>query len=204
MSEVEAWLEPHLPPRGTGLALDIGANAGHWTTVLADRCEEVHAFEPNPQCHHTLRGRTAARRNVRLCEFAVGDDIGDIALRLYPNHAHATAFDDLETLPRGDRVEMVSVPVVSLDQVGYQWRTVDYIKIDTEGAERHIVQGAAGTLLASMPQLLIECHTAANRDWLIDTLTRFGYQPEHLPHPHAGVPDGHCWVVCERPHVGAH
>ena len=200
MSEVEAWLQPHIPAGGR-LALDVGANAGNWTAMLAQSFSEVHAFEPNPQALHMLRGRLAARGNVRLCEFAVGDDVGDLALRLYPNHAHASAYDpgDLDTLARGDRVDTVKVPLVSLDSMGYQWRPVDFLKIDTEGAERDVLIGAHATLYASRPHLLIECHTEANRYWIPGWLDNLGYQPVTVNHPHAGVPEGHCWIVAERP-----
>lgn len=200
MSEVESWLQPYLPEHGQ-LALDIGANVGNWTIALSRLCEEVHAFEPNPQCLHMLRGKLAARENVRICEFALGDDVGDLVLHLYPHHAHASAFtgDDLDTLARGDLLERVKVPLVSLDALGYQWRPVDYIKIDTEGAERDVLIGAAHTLNLCRPRLLIEVHTEENRDWIESWLGNFDYQPELLPHPNPGVPAGHCWIVAARP-----
>lgn len=199
MSEVEAWLQPHLPTPGQQLALDVGANVGSWSLTLADRCQEVHAFEPNPQCLAMLRGRLAARQNVRLCEFALGDDVGDLVLHLYPHHAHATAYDRLDTLPRGEETRRVKVPLVSLDALGYQWRPVDYIKIDTEGGERDVIAGAAHTLNMCRPSLLIEVHTEENRDWIASFLKNFDYEPTVLPHPHAGVPAGHCWIVAGRP-----
>lgn len=198
MSEVESWLQPHLPQNGQ-LAIDVGANAGNWTIALSQLCDEVHAFEPNPQCLHMLRGKLAARGNVRLCEFALGDDVGDLVLSLYPHHAHATAYQNLDTLPRGDQLERIKVPLVSLDALGYQWRPVDYIKIDTEGGERDVIAGAAHTLSMCRPQLLIEVHTEENRDWIRSFLTNFDYKPTILPHPNPSVPDGHCWIVAERP-----
>lgn len=196
MSEVEAWLQPHIPAAGQ-LALDVGANAGNWSAALAERFAEVHAFEPNPQALHMLRGRLAARSNVRLCEFALGDDVGDLVLRLYANHAHASAFTDtdLDTLPRGAGVAAIKVPLVSLDALGYQWRPVDFVKVDVEGAERDVLVGAQKTLWASRPALLIEVHTVPNRYWIPGWLENFGYQPVTIPHPHPGVPEGHCWIV---------
>jgi len=201
VSEVEHWLERFLPAPGSQLAIDVGANVGNWAAVLADRCSEVHAFEPNPQALHMLRGRLAARANVRLCEFALGDDVGDLALHLYDHHAHASAFadGDLDTLTRGGMVSTIKVPLVSLDALGYQWRPVDFVKIDVEGGERDVLAGAQRTLWASHPNLLIEIHTEDNRDWIASWLRNFDYQPDVIPHPHEGVPEGHCWVVADRP-----
>lgn len=196
MSEVEAWLEPHIPQSGQ-LAIDVGANTGNWSVELSERFGEVHAFEPNPQALHMLRGRLAARGNVRLCEFALGDDVGDLVLRLYPHHAHASAYaaEELDTLSRGVELERVKVPLVSLDALGYQWRPVDFLKIDTEGGERDVLAGAAHTLHLTHPSLLIEVHTDDNREWIPSWLRNFGYEPSVIPHPHQGVPSGHCWVV---------
>lgn len=203
MSEVEPWLRDYLPQPGSRLALDVGANIGNWTAALAERCGEVHAFEPNPQCHHMLRGFMAARQNVRLCEFAVGDDVGEMLLRQYPHHSHASAFvgGDLDTISRGEVTGTLKVPLVTLDGMGYQWRPVDFIKVDTEGGERDVLWGARETLAFSQPSLLVEVHTAVNRDWLVEWLPSFGYEPTVLPHPHEGVPDGHCWIIADRPPV---
>ena len=201
MSEVEPWLADHLPAPGTGLALDIGANIGNWSVELASRCREVHAFEPNPQCHQMLLGRLAGRGNVRVFEAAVGDDVGSLSLHLYGSHAHASAFtdSDLDTASRGEAADTVAVPLVSLDAFGYWTRPVDYMKVDVEGAEVTVLQGAVRTLAAWRPQLLIEVHNTRNRDWLQARLPDLGYQPQLLPHPHRGVHEGHCWITATRP-----
>lgn len=201
MSEVESWLGKYIPAGGR-LALDIGANAGNWTVELAERFSETHAFEPNPQAFHMLRGRLAARANVRLCEFAVGDDVGDMVLRLYPNHAHASAYLDgeLDTMPRGGVMGRIKVPLVSLDALGYEWRPVDFVKVDTEGSERDVMLGAYRTIAASRPNLLIEVHTEDNRYWIKSWLENcLGYDPWILNHPNPDVPAGHCWIVADRP-----
>lgn len=197
MSEVEAWLTDHLPKPGTRLALDIGANVGGWTVVLSRLCAEVHAFEPNPQALPILRGFTTTRQNVRLFDAAVGDSVGDIDLHLYESSAWASAYreGELDAWRAGEPAETITVPRVSLDALGYEERPVEFMKIDVEGAERDVLIGAAGTVIRQRPALLVEIHTAANREWTLDFLGMHGYQPELIPHPHDGVPDGHCWVV---------
>lgn len=196
MSEVESWLEPYLPVGGR-VALDVGANIGSWTCLLADRFEEVHAFEPNPQAHGPLRHATADLWNVTLLDTAVGGGCGQLAgFRLYEKSVHATGFADLDTSDRGDPVGEVTVPTVSLDGLGYADRDVDFVKIDTEGAEAEILRGGFGLLMRRHPALIVEVHSLANLTDCRDTLDAAGYGGvQHLGHPHDGVHPGHCWLI---------
>ena len=199
MSEVEAWLIECLPEPGARLALDIGANVGSWATILAQLCDEVHAFEPNPQALPILRGYMTTRQNVRLFDAAVGDTVGDLDLHLYANSAWASAYreNDLDAWRDGEPSETIRVPRVTLDALGYDARPVDFVKIDVEGAECDVLRGAAGMIVRRHPRMLIEIHSAANREWALDFLDAHGYAPRLIPHPHPGVPDGHCWISAE-------
>jgi 2-polyprenyl-3-methyl-5-hydroxy-6-metoxy-1,4-benzoquinol methylase len=65
----EAWLLPYLPPDGR-IALDVGANVGQFSLDLAERFDQVHAFELNPQALDQLRAQ--APDNVRVWDCAIG------------------------------------------------------------------------------------------------------------------------------------
>lgn len=200
MSTVESWLSDHLPPPGTGLALDVGANVGAWTVELASRCDDVHAFEPNPQTYSFLRLGTANLDNVRLFDLAIGEAPGDLNLHLYGNSSWASFYreDELDAWREGEPRATISVPVASLDSLGYGNRPVEFIKIDVEGGECSVLEGARRTL-DGRPNLLVEIHTLANRDWVVGLLSALDYEPRVVKHPHPGVPDGHCWVVAKSP-----
>jgi FkbM family methyltransferase len=196
VSEVETWLQQFIPRDGL-LALDVGANVGSWTCYLADRFVEVHAFEPNPQAHGELRAATVDRENVTLIETAVGGSCGQLAeFRLYQRSVHATGFARLDTSDRGEPIGELTVPCVSLDALGYPGREVDFVKIDTEGAEVAILEGAMVLLESRQPALIVEVHSLENLDRCKTILQIAGYENvRHLPHPHAGVHPGHCWLI---------
>ena len=64
----EQWLVQFLEtgaPVGTGVAFDIGANAGEWTGLLADRCGHVVAVEPD------ARAFAVAKEKTRPCDMAI-------------------------------------------------------------------------------------------------------------------------------------
>jgi len=198
VSGVEPWLVQYLPrAQAAGVALDVGANEGDWTRALADRCDAVHAFEPNPQVATRLRVAVAPYRNVRLVELALGDRVGDIDLDLYERSEWATSYPatSLDAYRAGEPIGSITVPCHTIDRLGYQFRSVHYIKIDVEGAECAVLRGAKRTLAASRPTVLTEVHSARNRDWTVGCLRRAGYVVDVITHPDPAVPAGHCWVL---------
>lgn len=199
MSGVEPWLIDCLPTPGPGIALDVGANVGAWTIELSRRCSEVHSFEPNPQAHQQLRFHTATLSNVRLFDLALGSEAGDVELNLYADSAWASAFreDELDAWREGEPYATTTAPLVTLDSLGYVSRDVRFVKVDVEGAERDVLEGAVDTIRYQRPKLLVEIHTLANREWVLGALAGHGYEPKLIPHPHAGVSEGHCWIVAE-------
>lgn len=195
MSVIEGWLQPYLPGSGR-LAIDIGANIGSYTELLAGRFERVDAFEPNPQVLRVLHAAVDPLENVDVHEVALGAASGELALHLFHNSAQATAFAaaDLDSANPGESVGEATVGLCSLDQLGYQTDPVDFIKLDVEGYECEVLHGAEATLWKNHPQMLIEIHSIANGDHAAQLLTGLGYALERIAHPSAGVHDGHHWL----------
>jgi FkbM family methyltransferase len=196
----EPWLT--IPDSGR-LALDVGANVGAVTLCLLEGFNQVHSFEPNPQAFAALRDR--ADGAAVLTQGAVGNERGELTLKLYAHHSHTSAFedDDLDTITRGAAVGEITVPIYTLDGLAYEDEPVDFIKIDTEGFEHEVLLGARRTLRANMPELLVEIHAAANRELCRELLEALGYELQFIPHPHPGVPPGHCWISARGGSNGA-
>lgn len=188
----EPWLNGHLPAGGR-TAIDVGANRGDVTERLLESFDRVHAFEPHPDACRELRQR-ASRATVH--QRAVGDEDHTVTLNLYEDSLQTSMFGDrdLDTLPRGASTGTVTVSQVTLDGQGFD--DVDFIKIDVEGMECHVLRGAERLLRDQQPRLLIEIHSAANGEWCRGFLARLGYQAQPVPHPHPGVPAGHHWLAC--------
>jgi FkbM family methyltransferase len=160
--EVTEALRRHARPGMT--ALDLGANAGHLTLLLAQlvgREGRVHAFEPVPEDARCLEEtmRLNALANVAVHPAAVADRTGSAEL------AVAGAFDGaarlVELAARNgaatDR-RVVRVPVVSLDDfcVREGLERVDLVKMDIEGAERLALAGMEAVLARHRPVLVAE------------------------------------------------
>jgi FkbM family methyltransferase len=176
----EPWLRHCVPRRGR-LALDIGACHGHYTRLLARRFDRVHAFEPNPYLAPDL-AEAAEGGNVEVFELALGNVGGRRTLRIYDDPELATlAVRPFEGEPAGVRqVGTVTVRQHRLDRLGYANRPVDFVKIDTEGAELAVLQGAKRTLTACRPIVLVETHSRDLLDGCLAFLNDLGYGTETI------------------------
>lgn len=145
----------HLLPRDS-VACDVGANFGYYSLMLASQagCSAVHAFEPNPTNFARLQ------RNIEL---------NGLQSRI---HAHCAGLSDVPTAARmeersgnsgmarisADAVDGPEVSLITLDDFCTQQglTRLDFIKIDTEGFEPHVLGGGMETLTRFKPLILIE------------------------------------------------
>jgi FkbM family methyltransferase len=127
------------------LAVDVGAHVGLLTRELAKRFGLVYAFEPHPANYECLQANTAHLPNVVALPFALG-------------RAQCTAGLEFESTGNsGDRQLVpggVSVNVAPLDDVDLH--ACGLIKIDVQGYELEVLEGARNTLCAFSPVVLVE------------------------------------------------
>jgi FkbM family methyltransferase len=146
--------------------LDIGAHIGVHTrrfSRLAGVQGRVYAFEASPENVAVLRHNVTSTRfpNVEIVPAAVSDRCGTATLHLSPGHSN-------HSLNAGYTAETgtVEVPCLSIDAfcADRSISRVDFVKVDTEGAEPLVLRGMADTIRRnSAIQLLIEFNPAALR-----------------------------------------
>jgi FkbM family methyltransferase len=185
--ERELALIPRFVPR-SAVAVDVGANVGLYAAVMARHAARVLAFEPHPDCAAYLRGLKIARCEV--IEAAVSEREGQAILRIpYEAGAEVHALGTLaeqNDLGVGERVRSVTVATTRLDaalatRVGAHER-VGLIKIDVEGHESAVIEGAGATIARHRPVLLVEIEArhGADIESLFARLAASGYRPQAL------------------------
>ena len=153
-------LERIVPP-GCRTAIDAGANLGFYTLRLSGLAQNVHAFEINPGVTRDLVA--AQLSNVRLVSYGLSD--GERPVTLYvPLLGGRMPLYGWASLSRGNcpdtDVEMeIQGHVRPLDAFGLD--DVDFIKIDVEGHELQVLQGARQTLEKCRPRILVEVRDLA-------------------------------------------
>jgi FkbM family methyltransferase len=179
---------------GQGI-IDIGAHFGYFTLLascLVGDKGEVHAFEPTPSTYDILIDNTGTRSNITANRMGIYDQSGEVTITDYG--LRFSAFNTFKT-PRFtegqrtilDRVEPqeVSVKCVTIDSYCEKHAIVpSFIKIDAEGSEAEILEGANETLTWHKPTLLVEVggvsqERSASRE-LVESIIKMGYQAYYV------------------------
>jgi FkbM family methyltransferase len=136
-------------------AIDIGANDGSYVHYLRRRARRVVAFEPMPSLARALRRKFP--RGVVVESLALSDRLGTVSLCMpvvdgvVVTGCSTVSLAATATYP-GHRA--IEVPMDTLDNV-YAGQ-VGFIKIDVEGHEQAVLDGAIETIRRCRPRMLVE------------------------------------------------
>lgn len=166
------WAEPELRGlasviRAGDQVFDVGAAHGMYTVPLADLVGPgggVHAFEPHPRQQRQLRflRRLLGLHQVAVNASAVGPEPGEQSMTLpyrflLPIYGHAHVAKGAAIDPsRRTRSWRTAVTTVDESCEREGLREVSFIKVDVEGFEPRVIEGAAGTIDRDRPSLLLE------------------------------------------------
>jgi len=126
-------------------ALDIGSNIGQWTRPLAKIFDKVICFEPNPNFRECFK-RNISESNVILHPYGLSSHEHTAQQGKTDTHLNHKVGD---TDPREGDIQCRSLDSFDL-------RNVDYIKIDVDGFEVPLLEGARETLTINSPVINIE------------------------------------------------
>jgi len=133
------------------LAIDIGAHVGIWTRRLAKDFENVIAFEPlrkHVECHEK---NCEGLDNIILHEVALSNKNGTDTIRTTNfNSGMSTLLEKRKTKNSFTH----TIETRTLDS--YDLPEMDFIKIDVEGWEEQVLEGARNTILKYKPMMYIE------------------------------------------------
>jgi FkbM family methyltransferase len=174
-------------PRPTDTVVDIGANIGFFMLLLNERAPglRVHCFEPARATSDVLRRNVEGNNlggTVRVHQLAVSDRRG--ALRLVHGGTSLSHSFFLDGGSPGAEVE--EVETVDLDEALARCGDgpIDLLKIDTEGAEAEIVEGASPSAWARVRRAAVEYHDVIRpgcRDRVAAVLRRSGFDLKVVP-----------------------
>lgn len=163
-------------------AIDVGANKGIYTYLLAQLVQHVYAFEPNPKIFRILKKHLP--ENATAYDVALSDKIGDGKLlvpKRVKNDEYSNQGASLSTVKINEPYGTVDVTERTLDS--YEFNNIGFIKIDVEGFESAVLKGAVDTIKHNMPTLLIELeerHTGRPIVELVKEVEKYGYKAFYL------------------------
>jgi len=164
---------------------DVGANDGTHTCLFAVSGYRCVCFEPQPSCVEYVRLVCARNQFDRVDveqTLVMAGEASDVEFFVsrssWYSSVHAGNVARFET-PQQTRADAVSLDRYCLERGVFP--TV--VKIDVEGAELAVLQGAPRLLRQSRPDLLVEVASEeANKRQVWEILVREGYRCFHVDH----------------------
>jgi FkbM family methyltransferase len=158
--EAEAELLPRLASSAK-ISIDVGAARGAYTASLVPLSSQVVAFEAIPEKAQHLREMFGHTRCVSIHAVALSDRDAEATLRVPSQRSWRSTIEEANPLEGADITE-IRVRCARLDS--FELRNVGFIKIDVEGHELAVLQGARDTILRNRPNLLIEAEERHRRN----------------------------------------
>lgn len=163
--ESEQW-EPHMIEifnkyiKKTDVVLDCGAHVGYHTLQMSYLCQTVHSFECNPKTYLYLKKNVEKNKinNVVLHKRGLSDIIGKTTINFCASfNTGMCALNDnpyekpeyIESLKKKINVDLITIDSLELSRV-------NFMKIDVEGYERKLINGAIKTIMRCKPIMVIE------------------------------------------------
>jgi FkbM family methyltransferase len=172
------------------VVFDIGANIGEVSLFCAHLLGEdakVYAFEPMKETYEVLKYNIDLNKyGKRITPFniALSDQNGEADLFAATEVDELGSFEDgLHTLyATNDRSVLLHKIAMEKMDDKKELPSPDFIKLDVEGAELHVLRGAADTLKKHHPKILLEFNAETfeaagyTQNDMLDFLKPFGYK----------------------------
>lgn len=166
--------------------IDVGANIGTFTIAFAKRVGDngkVIAIEPTEETFRLLKEN---------CAYNCGNNTALINIGCYNKKGMMTFFENYE-YPTGntfyieesdyiksEEMKPTKVAVDTIDNICEFEKSVDLIKIDVEGCELQVLEGAVETIQKHNPKILFEAWEDEDARKINLFLAKYGYYVKHL------------------------
>ena len=173
------------------ISIDIGMFRGVYSYLLSKYSKSVIGFEANPIMYKYLeQNLKKIVKNIKIYNFALSNKESEVCIKIpLRNKSNLRSnFEDfyeggLATIHQdnkleGKKLETFKTKCNMLDNFKFNDK-IGFIKIDVEGHEQLVLEGAVNTINKDMPNLLIEIEKKHRSDSIEKTfkyLSKLGYK----------------------------
>jgi FkbM family methyltransferase len=199
----ENWIEPYVPLSGKGF-IDVGANLCTWTKWLAPGYKFVHVVEPYKEA---IDAAGQLPDNVTVHLFGAWSKEADIHFGTYSPTKLLFAQEDIKSyfadigINNPINENSLILPCKTLDSLIPEKSDISFLKIDVEGAELQVLEGAREIIKNSHPFMIVEIHSKHNCLPIEEILREERYSIQVVRNPYHGLGSdhwgNHFWFICK-------
>lgn len=151
------------------IVYDVGGNIGYHTVAFAHRAKHVYSFEPNLKNYKLLEMNTKNLNNVTIVKAAVSDTKGKSFISDYELDNNGNYGECMMSETSGQPCATIRLDDLNLPDP-------QVIKIDVEGHELKVFNGARNIITKNTPIIFYEAMHGSGFDQIYDFLhTDLGY-----------------------------
>jgi len=154
----------HLDSEGS--VIDVGAAVGQYSKFFALHTGHVYAYEAVPPVYEQLCKLKNEHLNFSPYDIAISDKVGEETFYVDSRRLSNSSFQNLV-----DGIS-ITVKVSTIDKLHKDTNNICFIKIDTEGTELDVLNGAKKTIEKHKPHLMIEIYPKFNK-YPVETSFKF-------------------------------
>lgn len=157
--------------RPDSICYDLGASIGYLSLLMARKARQVYAFEPAPHAIEEIKKHAAANHfeNIQVVPSPVSDGERTVEFSL-TDTAYGSCITEAET-----RWPTLKLTTITLDDFAATHSFPDFIKIDVEGEEGRVLEGARSILREKKTSFCCELHSEAAARHVQGILLEYGY-----------------------------
>ena len=162
------------------ICIDAGAYIGSHALTMSKLCKEVHLFEPQPLIYNCLLKTKEALgiKNWYINNYALMNY--DNGLIEFCSNNDGDARVMRSTFRRNWKYHL-KVKTMKLDAHFAEIKKVNFIKIDVEGSEFELLNGAKGIITRDRPLIILETFVSKKNEFLLNEfLSNYNYSAEKI------------------------
>ena len=147
-------------------SIDVGVYRGVYSYEMSKYSEKVHSFEPNPIIFKYInKNLKKFIKNIHLYNFALSNQNKTINLKIPIRNSNSNKeiFEEYYEMGKAtihnennfENYENFEIQTKKIDELSFG-NKISFIKIDVEGHELEVIEGAINTIKRDKPVLLVE------------------------------------------------
>lgn len=165
---------------------DLGASIGYLSILMARRASKVFAFEPAPHARAEMSRQIEANdiHNIEVVPSPISGDVREVEFAIT-----GAAYGSGIAHGKQNEWPVLKMTTSTIDQFIETHPAPDFLKIDIEGEEAVLFNGAQNLLKTAPPLILCELHSMEAARAVVGALSKFHYRFEDLSSAPFRIPE---------------